>query len=141
MNLNYKKIFGTAIILAIVGFLFSWLTCGWLFNWVYLLEPLVAWKSLTMDGTFFAISFVAGFILMVILVGVYDYIREGIKVEGIKRGLCFGTMVWLVGILPGMWATYMFMNVNTAYPIYGALVGLVKYWILGAVIAWIYERK
>ena len=78
--------------------------------------------------------------LMLIFTGVYEYIQGGIPLKGIKKGLCFGTIVWLVGILPGMWSTYMFNTTNTTVVIYWLIQGLVRCLILGAIIAWMYER-
>jgi hypothetical protein len=142
MNFNYKKLFITAIILAVVSSLFNWLTCGWLFNWVYLLEPLSVWKVVDVQSTTFLItSLVSSFILMAILTGVYEEIRKGISCNGITKGLCFGTMVWLVGILPGMWGTYVFQSMNTTVVIYWLIQGLVKYLIFGAIIAYMYELR
>jgi len=141
MNFNYKKLFITAIIVSIASFIISGVTCGWLFNWVYLLEPINVWKPIVYGGNFMATSLAGTFVMMTILVGVYEYIRNGIPLKGIKKGLCLGTMVWLVGILPGMWATYMFNTTNTIVLIYWAIQGLVKYLIIGAIIAWMYELR
>jgi len=140
MDFNYKKIFKTALVLDIVGFVFAWLTCGWLFNWIYFLEPLSAWKNPTMGTTFMVTSLVAGFVLYSIFTGIYEYIRKGLPLKGIQKGLCFGLIVWLVGTLPGMWATYRFVNMNTTVVVYWLIQGLVWYLILGTIIAWFYER-
>jgi len=141
MCFNCKKLLPAAILITIVGFVLSWLTCGYLFNWVYLLEPVSVWKVVEMNTAFFVKSLVGTFILSAILVGVYDYIRKGIPLKGIQKGLCFGTMVWLVGVLPGMWSLYMFANFAPTVIVYWLVQGLVRYLILGGIIAWMYEVR
>lgn len=141
LDFDYKRIGITAVILTIVGFLFSWITCGWLFNWVYALEPTSVWKGMEMNAAWYAMMLIGGFILNLILVGVYDYIRKGIPLSGIQKGLCFGVIVWLVGTLPGMVSSYAFVAIATTVIVYWTVQLLIKYLLFGAVIAYFYELK
>jgi len=137
---NIKRVIAAAIAVTIVGFIYSWITCGWLFNWVYTLEPINVWKPMGDMTTWMTWMNIGGFILNIILVGVFAYLYKGIPCKGIKKGLCFGLIVWLVGTLPGMFSTYMLMTVNTTFVIYWIFNSLVKYLLLGAVIAAIYKE-
>ena len=116
---------------------FSGLTCGFLFNWVYKLEPTNVWRH--MDGPP-GLSFLVGsFILNVVLAAVYALLVKGIPGKNkLMKGVVFGLCVWAVAILPGMYATYYFMTVATGWVIYATIQGLVEMPLKGLIIAAIY---
>ena len=138
--MNIKRVIAAAIVATIVGFIYSWVTCGWLFQWVYTLEPTNVWKPMEDITTWMVWINIGGFILNVILVGVFAYLYKGIPFKGIKKGFCFGLMVWLVGTLPEMFSNYMMFTVNTTVIIYWIFNALIEYLILGAVIAAVYKK-
>ena len=138
MKINIKKTIVIGVIIGIVSMVYSWLTCGWLFSGIYRIEPTNIWKfsadtALPVGQMIF--MFLANILLGVILAGVYAYIKGGIPGSGIKKGLCFGLIVWLVGTLPGLFATYMFITIAGAVIWYWLVMGLIKYLILGVIIA------
>ena len=129
---NVGKIIGTTVVVAIVSLILGYLTCGWLFNWVYTdLEPMNVWK--TQDQINFGLSAVGDLILAFILVWVYGLIAKGIPGQGVKKGMNYGLLVWLLS-LGGMWATLMFMTVNPGVVLYLTISGLVIFLIKGAII-------
>lgn len=109
-------------------------TCGWLFNWVYKLEPTSIWKP--MSGPPGVMFMAAGFALSVVLAFVYALLSKGIPGKNkIVKGLIFGSCVWAVGMLPGMLSTYEFMTVATGVVIYWTILGFVELAIKGIIIA------
>jgi hypothetical protein len=85
------KLLIAAIALSIFGIIFSAVTCGGVFNWVYKLEPTNVWKS--MDAPPGLEYLAGGFILNIILAAVYALFRKGLPgrnslVKGLVFGLC-----------------------------------------------------
>jgi hypothetical protein len=104
---------------------------------VYKLEPTNVWKP--MDGPPGTMFFAGSLVLNIILTIVYALINKGIPGKNkLSKGLVFGSCVWAVGMLPGMFATYAFMTVATTVVVYWAITGLVKTPIEGMIIALIY---
>ncbi|MBP7055397.1 MAG: hypothetical protein KBB52_00895 [Candidatus Omnitrophica bacterium] len=131
------KILIAALMVSLFGAIFAGLTCGWLFNWVYKLEPVSVWKP--MDGPPGLAFHIGGFLLNIILAVVYALLHKGIPVKNkLAKGAIFGLCAWAVGMLPGMFSTYSFMTVANGVVIYWTLLGLVEMPIKGLMIAAIY---
>ncbi len=138
-----SKVFSIALVITIIGTVISVLTCEWLFKWIYAIEPIVAWKyglNVAPSGQAMAVNFVGELILAIILVCVFVKLYDGIPYKGWKKGVKFGFLVWLVSILPGMFATYMWMNVALAWVVYMTIMGLIVLLIKGAVIGAMYKK-
>lgn len=136
-DIGAGRVFTTALIITIIGTIIGYLTCGWIFNWVYSIEPTTAWRYQPGEaptGQAMILNFLGELLLSIILVGVFVKIYNGIPYQGWKKGVKFGFLVWLVSILPGMFATYMWMNVAGIWIIYMLIMGLVVLLIKGAVI-------
>ena len=109
----------------VLGSILAMTTCGFLFNWVYKLEPTNVWRP--MEGPPGAMFYLGSLVLSIILAFVYALLRKGIPGKNrLVKGLVFGLCVWLVGNLPGMFATYSFMTVATTVVVYWAILGLVE---------------
>lgn len=133
------KILIAAAALSLFGAVFGGLTCGWLFNWVYKLEPTNVWRP--MEGPPGFTFQIGGFLLNVVLVIVYALLRKGIPGKNkLTRGAIFGLCIWAVGMLPGMFSTYSFMTVATGVVIYWTILGLVEMPIKGLIISAIYDE-
>ena len=131
------KILIAAFAVSLISAVLGGVTCGWLFSWVYKLEPVNVWKP--MDGPPGLSFMIVGFLLNIILVAVYVLLRKGIPGKNkLTKGIVFGLCVWAVGMLPGMFSTYSFMTVATGAVIYWTILGLVEMPIKGLVIAAIY---
>jgi hypothetical protein len=130
-----KTIVATAAITifnAVVGAL----TCGWIFNWVYKLEPVCVWKQMEAPG---ASYFAGATFLNFLFVLVYAMLQKGLPGRNkFAKGLVFGLCVWLVGMLPGMFATFIFMNVAPAVIVYWTLLGLIQDPLRGLIASAIY---
>ena len=112
MMTKIAKILIAGVAVAVFGVLYGWLTCGWLFRWVYDIEPTNVWQQ--MEGAPPVHFYVGMLVLSIILAIVYALLVKGIPGGSrVLKGLVFGLCVWAVGMLPGMWATYLFMTVAT----------------------------
>jgi hypothetical protein len=130
------KIIIATIVLSIFNAIVGAVTCGGIFNWVYKIEPTNIWKSMEMPGVEFYIGSV---ILNVLFVVVYALLQKGIPGKNkLVKGLIFGLCVYAVGMLPGMFATYMFMTVAPTVIVYWTILALVQEPIRGLITAAIY---
>lgn len=112
------------------------ITCGGIFNWVYKLEPVNVWKPMEAPGVTY---YIGAIVLNFIFVLVYASLCKGIPGKNkLVKGLLFGLCVWAVGLLPGMFATYIFMTVSPTVLIYWTLSGLVQDPLRGLITSSIY---
>lgn len=78
-------------------------------------------------------------LLNFLFVLVYAVLYKGIPGKNkLVKGIVFGLCVWAVGILPGMFATYIFMTVAPTVILYWLITGLVQEPLKGLITAAIY---
>ena len=77
-------------------------------------------------------------LLAVVVALVYAVLFEGIPGRGVRKGLAFGLVVWLVGVLPATFTMYILVNISGWAVLYFTLQGLAEYLAYGAIIAAIY---
>lgn len=131
------KILIAGVAITVFDVIVGMVTCGWLFNWVYGLEPTNVWKP--MEGPPGVTFYIGVLALNIVLVFFYALLNKGIPGKSkLVKGLLFGLCVWAVGILPGMFATYSFMTVATTVVIYWTVSGLIQIPLKGLIIAAIY---
>jgi hypothetical protein len=112
------------------------ITCGGIFNWVYKLEPINVWKPMEAPGITY---YIGAILLNFIFVLVFAVFRKGIPGKNrLIKGLIFGLCVWAIGVLPGMFATYMFMTVAPIVIFYWTMMALLQDPLKGLMIAAIY---
>jgi len=130
------KIIIAAVVVTIFNVIVGAVTCGGIFNWVYKLEPISVWKPMAAPG----IAYYIGTILLnFIFVLAYAVLHKGIPGKNkLAKGLVFGLCVWGIGVLPGMFATYIFMTVAPAVIIYWTIMALVQDPLKGLITAAIY---
>ena len=125
---------------AIFDSIFAVLTCGWLFRWVYEIEPANVWKP--MDSPPGPIVYIGWLVFSIVFALVYVVLSKGIPGQNRPvKGLVFGLCVWAVGMLPGMLAMYSFMNIAVAVVIYWTATGLIRTPLKGLIVALICEGK
>ena len=128
------KIIAASVVVTVVGSIVGMVTCGWLFRWIYEIEPVNIWRQ--MDGPPPAIFYVASLILNLIFVSVYALFYKGIPGKSVvTKGLIYGLCVFAVGQLMGMVMTYMFMNIAWQVVVYWTICGLVFTPVYGIVAA------
>lgn len=134
------KVLLTSFVVSVFHIVFGALTCGWLFTWVYAIEPVNIWKH--MDGPP-GLGFNLGtFLLNVIFVIVYVLLKKGVPGKTkFTKGLVFGLCVWAIGILPGMFVTAYFMTIAPVVVVYWVLIGLIETPLKGLIAALVYGEK
>ncbi len=139
--MNWKKIFGVGILLWIVGSVLGWLTCGWLFNWIYTdLSPALFKTSEQMMATAnMAIMSLFGLLAGIIFVFVYAVLYKGIPGKGYKRGMMYGFLLWMVTSLVGMISMPTYMLIHWGVVFYWIGIGLVSNLINGAIVGALYK--
>lgn len=129
-----------AVLVWIVGTVFAGLTCGWLFNWVYEIPPVIAKSAEAMlaPGNF-AISLAIGLLISFIWVIVFAVLYKGIPGKGYKKGMMYGLLTWAIGALSGIIGMPLFMTISWALAIYWIIQALVVNVVNGAIIGAIYK--
>jgi hypothetical protein len=137
------RVIGTGIVVWIVTSLFAWLTCGWLFKWIYELPPTALWKPAAdmMGGANMAGMSIISLIGAVMFVLVYAVVYKGIPGKGIKKGMTYGFLVWLVGPFAGMTGMVFYMNISPAVVVYWLVQLFILNQINGIVVARMYKAK
>jgi len=137
--MKLARIAAAGVLVTLFDAVVGMVTCGWVFNWVYHLEPTSVWKAGTLDAPPGALYFVGSILLSVILAFVYAVLRSGLPGQNkLARGLVFGLCVWAVGMLPGMFALHYFTSIATTVILYWTLIGLVQSPLRGLIIAAVY---
>ena len=115
------------------------LTCGWLFSWVYQLTPANLWES---KDTIMQLPNILGRNFFCLLQGwifvfVYAVFFKGIPSYGYKKGIIYGSLLWLVGSFTSIAMMAFFMKIAIGVIIYWMGQSLVLSWIKGLIVgAW-----
>ncbi len=72
---------------------------------------------------------------------IYSYLYDGIPGKTVKKGLSFGLIVWLVGTVPEMAYTYLSIVVPSPIIAYWLLGDLINLLVMGASLAFVYEKE
>lgn len=135
--MNIKKLILAIIAVAIFNFLVGMATCCSTFSWVYKLEPTNVWRP--EETVSIPFSIIGMLIVDALFVIVYALINKGIPgANRFVKGLIYGLLVVLVGLVPGMVATYSYMTVATTVVVYWTIWGLIVSPLKGLITAAIY---
>ncbi len=140
--MSAKRIIISGVVIWIVSSLFGWLTCGWLFKWVYTLPPNI-WKDpviMMSAGNMIGMN-VTGLIGALLFALVFAVLYKGIPGKGVAKGMMYGILVWLVGALTGIGSMPFYMTIATTVVVYWLINALVLSVINGAVVGAIYKEK
>lgn len=135
--MNIKKLILAIVVVGIFNFLVGMFTCGGVFSWVYKLEPVNVWKPMT--SVSFPLMLAGMFLVDVLFVLVYAIIKNGVPGKNkYTKGLFYGLLVVLVGLVPGMISTYTYMTVATTVVVYWTIWGFIVSPLKGLIAAAIY---
>ncbi len=70
----------------------------------------------------------------------FAILYTGLPFKGAKKGIVYGLLIWLIGLLPSRILLYLSMNISASIIIYWILNELVSYMLLGAVIGILYKE-
>ncbi len=140
--MNTKKIIGAGLAVWITTALYGWLTCGWLFNWVYKLPPNI-WRTPEEMASVSSLLWtnLIGLAVALIFVKIYAYLHKALHGEGAKKGMKYGLIIWLVGALSGMAALPFYMTVANTVVIYWIISALALNLINGAIVGVMYKEQ
>ncbi|MBD3253399.1 hypothetical protein GF386_06710 [Candidatus Pacearchaeota archaeon] len=141
MKLNIKKIIIASLLVWIIGTVITWLTCGWLFQWVYTLPPVSLWKSseAMANPVNVILGALIGLIVAFLFVAIYAVIQKAISGKGYRKGMRYGLIVWLIGSLSGLLGLPLYMNISPVVVVYWIIQALVVNLINGAVVGVVYK--
>ena len=141
MKFNWKKIIGASLLIWIVQSIVIMLTCGWLFSWVYEIEPVIwldmaAMFTLTNTIAMYSASLLGAFLFVM----AFNILYKGIPKKGLEKGLVFGLLVWAIAPLTGMITMPFYMTIAWTVIIYWLIQALVLYIIKGAIVGYIFRK-
>lgn len=135
--MKIKRIILAIIAVAVFNFIVGMLTCGGAFSWVYKIEPTNVWKPVTSFSIPLMLATI--FFIDTLFVCVYAVISKGVPgANKFTKGLLYGLLVFLVGLVPGMISTYLYMTVATTVVVYWTIWGLIVSPLKGLITAAIY---
>lgn len=135
--MKIKRIILAILAVVVFNFIVGMLTCGGAFSWVYKLEPTNVWKPMTSFSLPLMLTTI--FVIDTLFVAVYALINKGVPGPNkFVKGLIYGLLVVLVGLVPGMISTYLYMTVATTVVIYWTIWGLIVSPLKGLITAAIY---
>ncbi|OGP55545.1 MAG: hypothetical protein A2Y65_00875 [Deltaproteobacteria bacterium RBG_13_52_11] len=140
--MNAKRIVIAGVVIWIVDLVVVFLTCGWLFKWVYQLPPNIWLDPAAMMSTCNLIGAnVIGIIRAILFALVFAIIYKGIPGKGVNKGMIYGILVWIVGALTGMASMPFYMTIATTVVVYWTIQALVLSVINGAIVGALYKEK
>jgi hypothetical protein len=119
------KTVGTGILGALIAFVFGLVFDKILFAWVYLAMPGADFFKVASVST--QIWSVIGIILLQLFYA-FTYVILQRSIPGLKyaKGVLFGLMLWIVGVVPFSAMLLLNANINPIMPIYMLIAGLVQ---------------
>lgn len=143
-NINFAKVIWAGVAINFLSFIVgggSYL----LFGGVFKLPPIDIWKWTPTMGFNIPVSWPVLLLLNIVLALVFAWVfavlYKGIPGEGVRKGLNFGLLAWLIGVLPPMTTLFLMTNIAPLALLYFTIQGLVEWVVYGAVIAVIYREK
>lgn len=140
--MHYNRLLLATLAVWVFGSLWVVATCGWLFNWVYEIPPII-WKSpaeIMMTSNIVG-SYLAGILAAFLFVLVYALFYKCTPRKGVKKGLWYGFVVWLVGPLSGVITMPFYMTISTVVIGYWIINMFVSHLVMGALVGAIYKGK
>ena len=131
LKLNFARIIGAGIIFAILSQIIH--TLGSIPTMSFFMDPTYypVWSKIMMptEGppppSFFYAAIIFAIINGILLALVYAIIRGGIPGKGVKRGVVYGFLIFLVAGVPGALMLYLLINLPSALIAYWALENLI----------------
>lgn len=141
-SMNYSRILIAGIVIWIVSTIYIFLTCGWLFTWVYQIPPIIWLTPEAMMSTENLVgSLGTGLLSAFIFTLIYAILYKGLPYSGIKKGLIYGLLLWLITIGMGIIGMPFYMTIAWTVVIYWTINFLVGNLLLGLLVGAIYKTK
>ena len=137
---------GRAVLAGLAANLVSFIVGGGgyiLFGWTFRLEPTSIWrwtpnKMCKMSVCWWTYLIIGNTLLALFLSMTYAVLYNGIPGRGAMKGLVFGAIVWLIGVLPAAFTIHVLTVMNAWSILYFTTQAIVEYLIYGTIIAVVY---
>jgi hypothetical protein len=141
-DINWKR----AIIAGLIANIASFFVGGGgyvLFGSVFALEPTFIWRwtpqqMFNMPAGWFVYLVVGNTVLAVAVAVVYAMLVKGIPGKGIRKGLVYGVIIWVIGVLPAVFTIHVLTVMNDMAVLYFTTQSFFEHLCYGAIIAAIY---
>lgn len=142
--INFKRVLLAGIAINFISFIVGG-GSYFLFGGVFELEPRNIWKWTPAMGFNIPVSwptlFLLNIILAIVFAWVFAVLYKGIPGRGIRKGLIFGIIVWIVGPIPALGTLYLMTNIANGALIYFTIQSLFEWLAYGTVISAIYKEN
>lgn len=141
LKIDYKKLTIATILMWLAGTIIVFLTCGWLFKWVYEIPPLIwlAPEQMMSAGNMLWSNLI-GILRVLLFALVFIIVYDSIPYKGWKKGMKYGFIIWLVSALSGMISMPLFMTISWTVVIYWIAQALVTNLVIGAILGAVYKK-
>lgn len=143
-NINFSRVIWAGVAINFVSFIVGG-GSYFLFGGVFNLEPTNIWKWTPAMGFNIPVSwpilFLMNIVLAIAFAWVFALLYKGIPGKGVRKGVNFGLLAWLIGVIPPMTTLFLMTNMAFLAIIYFTIQGLVEWVVYGSVIAAIYKEK
>ena len=138
--MNIKRIILATLAVWLASIAMRLLTCGWLFNWIYQIHPII-WKDPTAmtDLLNLILNYLLGLVIAFIFVYIFAQFAKVLPAKGVRKGVNYGLLIWLVGSFSGMVTMPFYMDISPVVVLYWLiqtlLLGVINGAIVGAIVA------
>lgn len=140
--MNVRRVIGAALLIWVATMVFRWLTCGWLFTWVYDIPPNI-WKKpeeMITVGNIIGVN-LSNLVQAFLFAIVFAIIYKGVPGKGVGKGIIYGFFVWLLSGFSGVVSMPFYMIVAVPVVVYWIVQVLVLDIINGAIVGWIIQDQ
>lgn len=142
--MNYKRIFWAGIAINFASFPVGG-GSYFLFRNIFTLEPTFVWKWTPAMGTSIPVSWpillILNIVLAFVFAGVYAALEKGLPGRGVQKGIFFGLIAWLIGVIPPMLTLYLMTVIAPGALWYFTFQGLVEWLVYGVIISAVYRTR
>ena len=137
--MNFKKILIAGMVGAVINSIYSIIVCSRLIiPYTKRVTPFDFWIPETGLHTFIMIIF--GFVICILWAFGYALLYKGIPGSGISKGVIYGFLLWLLGMLPNNIALQLHTNIWPEFNwIFLSVGNLIRWIILGMIYALFYK--
>jgi hypothetical protein len=137
--MNFKKVLIAGVVGAIVNAVYSILVCtNLIIPWVKRVTPSDFWVPETGLHTFIMIIF--GFAICILWAFGYALLYKGLPGTGLSKGVIYGFLLWLLGMLPHTLALHLHTNIWPEFNwIFLSVNSLIRWIILGMIYSLVYK--
>jgi hypothetical protein len=140
--MNIKRIILAAVGVWLASTAFRLLTCGWLFNWIYQIQPIIWQDPANMAAPLnLILNYALGLVIAFIFVFIFAQFAKVLPAKGVRKGINYGLLVWLLGAFSGMVTMPFYMDISPVVVLYWLIQALIISVINGAIVGAIVANK